>query len=243
MHHARHLPGRIETPAVVTDPQHDRVDSTALSWPQGARVPDEQIRMTRSRIPDAAQLRPVMLAVGGDSASGQTTLATGLVDSIGPDRCTAVCVDDYHRVDRAERKELAFTPLHPDCNYVDIVVRFAPVPSRNDPPGSPLSAELLLRPTIQHPPLSHILTDDHRTATHLKIIRDNDGAPVDCLHVHSHANHDEIQMLQKEIWAGVADTREMPEGLGSVGPGERSEPLAMTQPLLLYHLMQEVYQA
>jgi phosphoribulokinase len=317
-------------------------------------VPDKQIRMTRSRLPDAARPRPVMLAIGGDSASGKTTLATGLVDAIGADRCTAICVDDYHRYDRAERKELPFTALHPECNYVDImeqhlqmlatgqpilkpvydhssgtftrpqyveprqfviiegllpllsklsracfdisvfldppeeirrdwkikrdtskrgytaaqveadlergepesaefirpqrrhadiVVRFAPVPSRNDPPGTPLSAELLLRPSIQHPPLGHVLTDDHRTAMHLKIIRDNDGTPVDCLHVHGHANQDEIQMLQKEIWARVADRRELPEGLGAVGPGERSEPLAMTQLLLLYHLMQEVYQA
>lgn len=31
-------------------------------------------------------------------------------------------------------------------------------------------------------------------------------------------------MLQKEIWAGVADGRKIPEGLGSVGPGERSKP-------------------
>ncbi|PZS29431.1 MAG: phosphoribulokinase [Pseudonocardiales bacterium] len=295
-----------------------------------------------------------MIAIAGDSAAGKTTLTRGLLAAIGTDAISSICVDDYHRFDRAERNELPFTPLHPDCNYVDImeqhlqmlatgqpilkpvydhstgtftrpqyveprqfviiegllplftklsracfdisvfldppeeirhawkiqrdtskrgytreqveadlvrrepesaefirpqrrhadiVVRFAPVPTRNDPPGSPLSAELLLRPTIQHPPLSHVLTDDHRTTMHLKIIRDNDGTPVDCLHVHGHANHDEIQMLQREIWAGVADKRELPEGLGSVGPDERSEPLAMTQLLLLYHLMQEVYQA
>ena len=78
---------------------------------------------------------------------------------------------------------------------------------------------------------------------HLKIIRDNDGTPVDCLHVHGHANRHEIRMLQQAVWAGVADKRDMPEGLGSVGRDERNEPLAMTQLLLLYHLMQEVYQA
>ena len=121
-------------------------------------------------------------------------------------------------------------------------MRFAPVPGRNDPPSTPLSAELLLRPTIQHPPLSHILTDDTKTAMHLKIIRDNDGTPVDCLHVHGHAAEEESHLLQKAIWAGLADRRELPGGLGEITPGGRSEPLAVTQLLLLYHLVQEVYQ-
>jgi hypothetical protein len=35
----------------------------------------------------------------------------------------------------------------------------------------------------------------------------------------------------------------MPAGLGRLGPGERSEPLAVTQLLLLYHLLQEMYLA
>ncbi|MGI9093267.1 MAG: phosphoribulokinase [Mycobacteriales bacterium] len=314
-------------------------------------MPDKIIKMARSQVGGAP--RPVMLAIAGDSASGKTTLTQGLVEAVGKDRCTYTCVDDYHKFDRMERKELPFTPLHPDCNYIDImeqhlqmlatgqpilkpvydhstgslirpeyvqprqfiiieglfslfsklsracidisvfldppeeirrewkvrrdtsnrgytpeqvvdeldrresesaefirpqrryadiVVRFAPVAGRDDPPDTPLSAEVLLRPTIEHPPLSHVLSADNRTAMHLKIIRDNDGTPVDCLHVHGHAAPEDIQLLEKTIWTGVADRREMPSGLGSLGPGRRSEPLAMTQLLLLYHLMQEVYQ-
>lgn len=316
-------------------------------------MPEKLMRMTRSRTPEASPIRPVMLAVGGDSASGKTTLARGLLEAIGQDRCTSICVDDYLRYDRAERRNLPITPLHPDCNYIDImeqhlqmlatgqpilkpvydhssgtftrpqyvqpaqfviveglhalrtklsracfdisvfldppeevrrewkiardsnnrgytpdevlaeldrrdpdsadyirpqrrdadiVVRFAPGTSRNDPTGTPLSADLLLRPTVQHPPLSHILTDDVRTAIHLKIIRDTDGTPVDCLRVEGHAEREEIHLLQKAIWEGVAGKREMPQGLGEIGPDNRSEPLAATQLLLLYHLVQEVYQ-
>ncbi|MGI8695340.1 MAG: phosphoribulokinase [Mycobacteriales bacterium] len=309
--------------------------------------------MTRSQLPDASSPRPVMLAISGDSASGKTTLARGLVEALGPERCTALCVDDYHRYDRLERKELPFTPLHPDCNYIDImeqhlqilamgqpilkpvyehatgmlirpeyiepkqfviveglfplytklsraccdisvfldppeeirrewkikrdcskrgytreqvvdelqrrepestefirpqrrqadiVVRFAPISTRNDPPDTPLSAKSLLWSTIQHPPLSDILTDDVASAMHLKIIRDVDGTPVDRLHVHGHAEREESQLLQKEIWDRLAGNRELPQGLGELTPGQRSEPLAVTQLLLLYHLVQEVYE-
>jgi phosphoribulokinase len=317
-------------------------------------VPDKLMRMTRSKAANpAAPVRPVMLAVGGDSASGKTTLTRGLVEAMGPELCTSVCVDDYHRYDRQERRSLPFTASHPDCNYIDImeqhlqmlatgqpvlkpvydhvtgkfvrpeyveprrfvivegllplftklsracfdisvfldppeqirrewkierditrrgytldearadlerrepesaafirpqrrhadiVVRFAPVAGRDDPPGTPLPAELLLRATVQHPPLSNILTDDVGTAMHLEIIRDSDGTPVDCLRVHGHAAPEEIRLLEKAIWDGVADRKELPHGLGELSPGVRSEPLAITQLLLLYHLVQEVYQ-
>ena len=33
----------------------------------------------------------------------------------------SICVDDYHRYDRTERKGQPFTALHPDCNYVAIM--------------------------------------------------------------------------------------------------------------------------
>ena len=291
-----------------------------------------------------------MLAIAGDSASGKTTLTKGLTQAIGEDRCLSICVDDYHKFDRAERKKLPFTPLHPDCNYIDIVeqhlqllalgrpilkpvydhatgtftrpehvepkefviveglhplttkltracfdvtvfldppeeirhkwkidrdcgkrgytpeqviadlerrepesalfirpqrrfadivVRFAPIPSREDPPGTPLSAELMLRPTIHHPALSSVLTDDHRSAMHLKIIRDRDGTPTDCLHVHGHASAEEARQLEKAIWAEL-DTEHgtPPDHIGEINPGARSEPLALTQLILLYHLLQ-----
>jgi phosphoribulokinase len=62
-----------------------------------------------------------MLAVVGDSASGKTTLTEGIADILGRDRVTHVCTDDYHKYDRAERAQLGMTPLHPDCNYLDVL--------------------------------------------------------------------------------------------------------------------------
>lgn len=305
------------------------------------------IRM--NRVQHDGGLRPVMMGIAGDSASGKTTLTQGLVRALGEERCLSICVDDYHKFDRAERRDLAFTPLHPDCNYLDIVeqhlqllalgrpvlkpvydhstgtftrpeyveprefviveglhpltskltracfdimvfldppeeirrewklardcgkrgytpeqvladlerrepeselfirpqrkfadvvVRFAPIPSRHDPPDSALSAELLLRPTIQHPDLDSVLTEDNRTAIHVKIIRDRDGTPTDCLHVHGYTSFEDAQQIEKVIWAELDIPGAPPEGLGKIGPAERSEPLALTQLILLYHLLQ-----
>lgn len=65
--------------------------------------------------------RPVIMGIVGDSAAGKSTLTLGLVKLLGEDRVTHICTDDYHKYDRAERKALNITPLHPDCNYLDIL--------------------------------------------------------------------------------------------------------------------------
>lgn len=67
--------------------------------------------------------RPVMLGVVGDSAAGKTTITRGLVRVLGEENVTHVCMDDYHRYDRKERAEKQITPLHPDCNYMDIAAQ------------------------------------------------------------------------------------------------------------------------
>ncbi len=310
-------------------------------------MPDKLMRMNRA----SSGQRPVMLAIAGDSAAGKTTLSHGLAQALGEDRATSVCVDDYHRYDRQERKGLPFTPLHPDCNYIaimeqhlqllatgqpilkpvydhsdgsltrpelieprefviiegllplhsklsracfdvtvyldppeeirrewkisrdtgnrgydaeqvlaeldrrepeseafirpqrphaDIVVRFAPVPGRNDPPGTPLSAELLLRPTIPHIDIAAQIGDDDLRAVHCKLVRDSDGRPVDALHVHGHAPKEESRLVEKAIWSGLQRDEPLPESLGELGPGVRSEPVALTQLLLLAHLLAAV---
>lgn len=310
-------------------------------------MPHKLLRMHRTGAPHATERRPVMLAIAGDSAAGKTTITSGLVRALGPDRCTAVCVDDYHRYDRAERRQLPFTALHPDCNYIDImeqqlqllatghpilkpvydhhtgaltrpeyveprefvivegllplhtklaaacfdvtvylnppeeirrewkirrdtgqrgytreqvlaelvrrepeseafirpqrrhadiVVRFAPVEQRHDPPSTPLSAELLLRPTIRHPDLSSVLAGSGQLM-HLKLTRDEDGRPVDALHIHGYVPREDSKMLEKAIWAGLGEGTGLPGILGELDNGQRSEPLAVTQLLLLYHMI------
>ena len=67
--------------------------------------------------------RPVILGVVGDSASGKTTITRGLVRVLGEEHVAHICTDDYHRYDRRQRAELGITPLHPDCNYVEIIAQ------------------------------------------------------------------------------------------------------------------------
>ncbi|MGH3931673.1 MAG: phosphoribulokinase [Pseudonocardiaceae bacterium] len=311
-------------------------------------MPDKLLRMERA---GSGTSRPVMLAIAGDSAAGKTTLTKGLVDALGVDRITSLCVDDYHRYDRQERKGLPFTALHPDCNYVqimeqhlqllaigqpvlkpvydhdtgllarpelveptefvivegllplytklsracfditvyldppeeirrewkvkrdvakrgyapeqvlaeldkrepeseafirpqrlsaDIMVRFAPIEGRQDPPDTPLSAELTLRSTIRHPDLSGVFRESDRRAMHLKLVRDEDNRPVDALHVHGYVPREESRVLEKAIWAELGAETELPSALGQIGEGRRSEPLAITQLMLLYHMLDAV---
>ncbi|MBA3249821.1 MAG: phosphoribulokinase [Geodermatophilaceae bacterium] len=308
-------------------------------------MPDKLLRMHRASL---RERRPVMVAIAGDSAAGKTTLTAGIVAALGAERITSICADDYHRYDRTERKELPFTALHPDCNYIsimeqqlqllatgqpilkpvydhstgelvrpelveprefvivegllplttrmsracfdvsvyldppeplrhewkiardtgergyerdqveaelarrepesaefirpqrahaDIVVRFAPIDVREDPPGTPLSAELILRPTVGHPDLTDILSNTDRYTMHLKLLRDDDGRPVDALHVHGYVDPAETEVLAKSLWTAMGGSSEVPDGLGRLGADGHSEPLAITQLLLLHHLV------
>jgi len=67
--------------------------------------------------------RPIILGVVGDSATGKTTITRGLVRMLGENNVTHIAADDYHRYDRRQRAEHGITPLHPDCNYIDIMER------------------------------------------------------------------------------------------------------------------------
>jgi phosphoribulokinase len=319
-------------------------------------VPHKQISIQRARLhSDRLRTRPIMLAIAGDSAAGKTTLTRGLAQALGPDRITTLCVDDYHRYDRQERKGLPFTPLHPECNYVEImeqhlqllalgqpilkpvydhragtltrpvlvepaefvivegllplhtrlsraclditvfldppeplrhrwkirrdtakrgytaeqvvaeltrrrpesaafirpqrahaaiVVRFSPVDGRDDRDGSngqdagALSATVLLRPTIPHPDLTEVLDDDREAAIHLKLTRDDEGKPVDVLHIHGHAPREASRRVEDAIWSRLGIAEPVPPSLGLIDRTVRSEPLAIVQLILLHHLFQ-----
>ena len=138
-------------------------------------------------------------------------------------------------LDRREGESAAF--IRPQRRWADIVVRFAPIKERHESDAGPLSATVLLRPTAPHPDLSAVLNEDTREAMHLKLARDDDGKPVDALHIHSYASREVTRRVEEKIWASLGIDDELPDCLGRIGTGERSEPLAVVQLLLLYHLL------
>jgi phosphoribulokinase len=85
--------------------------------------------------------RPIILGVVGDSAAGKTTISKGLVEILGEEAVTHIGTDDYHRYDREQRAEHGITPLHPDCNYIDIMAQHV----RHLRDGEPI-----LKPVYQH---------------------------------------------------------------------------------------------
>ncbi len=313
-------------------------------------MPDNQTSTAGSSQADTNDpIRPIMLAIAGDSGTGKTTITAGLVEALGRDRITSVAADDYHRYDREERKSLPFTPLNPKCNYMDImqqdyqllrarqpilkpiynhdtgtldrpeyiepadfvivegllplhteesrasfditvfldppeeirvawklgrdtkkrgytedevradlkkrepeseefirpqrshadiVVRFAPIKDRGETADDPLSATLLLRPTISHPDLPAILGEDTAEAMHVALIRDDDGKPVDAVHIHSYADPEVAKKAEQAIWEELGLDTPVPDSLGLLDGEKRDDPLALTQLILLYHLIQ-----
>ena len=67
--------------------------------------------------------RSIVLGIVGDSGAGKTTVTRGLTRVLGDAHVTHISADDYHRFDRRQRVEVGLTPLHPDCNHLDILTQ------------------------------------------------------------------------------------------------------------------------
>ena len=82
-----------------------------------------------------------ILGIVGDSATGKTTLTSGIASILGPDRVTTICTDDYHSFDRKERSANGLSALDPRCNYIDILGQHVKLLSQGQP---------ILRPIYNH---------------------------------------------------------------------------------------------
>ena len=85
--------------------------------------------------------RPIILGIVGDSASGKTTLSTGVAKILGEDKCTVICTDDYHKFDRLERAANGISALDPKGNYIDILEQHLSALRRGKP---------ILKPVYDH---------------------------------------------------------------------------------------------
>ncbi|MDH7592772.1 MAG: phosphoribulokinase [Methanomicrobiales archaeon] len=70
---------------------------------------------------DVIAARPFVFTIGvaGDSGSGKTTFTNAIRRIFGEHLVSTITLDDYHRYDRKERRELKITPLDPEANRLD----------------------------------------------------------------------------------------------------------------------------
>ncbi|MDN5917544.1 MAG: phosphoribulokinase [Pseudonocardia sp.] len=150
--------------------------------------------------------------------------------------------------DLERREPDAEAHIRPQRRNADLVLRFAPIDGHDDPEGTPLSATVMMRPTIDHPDLTDVLAPGPSRAMHLGIDRDSDGRAADSLHVHGYVEREESMAVQKSIWTALGTPGSDPPGSdppdclgrleGRRGADERSEPLAIAQLVLLHYLME-----
>ena len=65
--------------------------------------------------------RVVVIGVAGDSGCGKSTFLRRLIDLFGEELMTVICLDDYHSLDRKQRKEQGVTALNPKANNFDLM--------------------------------------------------------------------------------------------------------------------------
>lgn len=65
--------------------------------------------------------RVVLIGVAGDSGCGKSTFLRRITDLFGTDFVTVICLDDYHCLDRKQRKETGITALDPRANNFDLM--------------------------------------------------------------------------------------------------------------------------
>lgn len=69
--------------------------------------------------------RRTIIGIAGDSGAGKSTYVRGLARLLGTERVTIIGLDDYHTLDRAQRKATGITPLNPRCNDLGLLIDHA----------------------------------------------------------------------------------------------------------------------
>ncbi len=137
--------------------------------------------------------------------------------------------------------------IQPQRAMADLVVRFEPPEDNAGETGAHLNARLALRPTVPHPDLGDVL---HLAASNglqpppLRMRLDrHEGKPVDILEVDGNITEAKTLELKNMIWQHLLPQEgyEAPTNIGSYQNGTRAKqsyPLALTQMLIAYHMIQ-----
>lgn len=65
--------------------------------------------------------RAFVFGIAGDSGSGKTTISRGIKRILGEQTVCSFSMDDYHSLDRRQRRERNITPLHPEANHLELL--------------------------------------------------------------------------------------------------------------------------
>lgn len=149
-------------------------------------------------------------------------------------------------LDELERREgdsEAF--IRPQREHADVVVQF--YPSADVLPGEAdghLNVRLILRPTIPHPDLSYLFEGSQSPPPGIRMRLGRDcGKPVDILEIDGSVTPEDAEQLERTIWRHLPELRPLPADrfgeYADAGEVRHSDPLAITQLLLIYHLLRE----
>lgn len=138
--------------------------------------------------------------------------------------------------------------IRPQRQWADIIVTFYPPSDRAEENNSHLNVRLVLRPTIQHPEITKILSQSSSNPTpaiRLELDRDM-GKPVDVLEIDGNATKEQVRELERMLCNEVPHlmpfcSREGNSDIGKLtsttGETLQSYPLALTQLLIAYHML------
>jgi phosphoribulokinase len=138
--------------------------------------------------------------------------------------------------------------IRPQRQWADVVVTFYPPKSGSGQDDLLLNARLVLRPTIPHPDLTHILdANGNHLGSTIRLGLDRDmGKPVDLLEIDGLATAEQVRELERVLcnevpYLGKFCSLEGNENIGKVvgttGETLQSYPLALTQLLITYHIL------
>ncbi len=138
--------------------------------------------------------------------------------------------------------------IRPQRQWSDIVVSFYPPEDNSDSSNGHLNVRLVLRPTIPHPDFTEIIkfsNGDSKSAIRLELDRDM-SKPVDVLEIDGHATSEQVNKIERIMCSdmphlsSVCDREANPEigkVAGTTGEIIQSNPLALTQLLITYHML------
>jgi phosphoribulokinase len=145
--------------------------------------------------------------------------------------------------------------IRPQRQWADVVVTFYQPDEKTkstDQSDLLLNVRLVMRPTIPHPDLSHILSPEGNhlgSAIRLGLDRDM-GKPVDVLEVDGHATADQVRELERVLcnevpylgkFCSLEGNGDIGKVVGTTGETLQSYPLALTQLLITYHILKAAH--